>query len=63
MVRLVSLFGIAFVTLAAVALLAPGEKPVRQPQPEPDRNDDASPTLSRQSHRVIPAYAAGFSLN
>ena len=63
MVRCVSLLGIAFLALAAVALMTPEEKPAPRPQPEPDRNDKTSPVLSRLSKRVIPAYAAGFSLN
>ena len=64
MVRYVSLFGIAFLTLAAIALLTPERKPVRQALPEPDRNDEAAPALSRlSSNGIIPAYTAGFSLN
>jgi hypothetical protein len=63
MVRYVSLLGIAFFALAAVALLTPTDKPVPLPQPEPDRNDAASRARSSLNRRVIPAYYAGFSLN
>jgi hypothetical protein len=61
MVRLVSLFGLAFLTVAAVALMTPERKLVRPPEPE--RNDEAARSLSRLSSRVIPAYNVGFSLN
>jgi hypothetical protein len=63
MVRLVSLFGLAFLTVAAVALMTPERKLVRLPAPEPERNDEAARSLSRLSSRVIPAYNVGFSLN
>ncbi len=65
MVRYVSLLGLAFVALAAVALLTPTENPASRalPQPEPDRNDQAAGVLAQLGRRVIPAYAAGFSLN
>ena len=63
MVRLVSLFGLAFLTVAAVALMTPERKLIQPPAPEPERNDEAAPALRRLSARVIPAYNAGFSLN
>jgi hypothetical protein len=63
MVRYVSLLGIAFFALAAVALMTPEPKPAPLPRPEPDRNDEAARVLPRLSKRVIPAYSAGFSLN
>jgi hypothetical protein len=63
MVRLVSLFGLAFLTVAAVALMTPERTPAQRPAPEPDRNDEAAPALPRLGARVIPAYNAGFSLN
>jgi hypothetical protein len=63
MVRFVSLFGLAFLTLAAVALMTSPEKPAPRAVPEPDRNDGVPPVFSRVSPRVIPAYTAGFSLN
>jgi hypothetical protein len=63
MVRLVSLFGLAFLTVAAVALLTPERKLVQPPIPEPERNDETAPALPRLSVRVIPAYNVGFSLN
>jgi hypothetical protein len=64
MVRYVSLLGIAFLTLAAVALIStPAEKPAPRALPEPDRNDDAARLASGRSPRVIPAYSAAFSLN
>jgi hypothetical protein len=65
MVRFVSLFGIAFLTLAAVALMTPDEKkPAPAPRPEPDRNKHTPRRVpSPLSYRVIPAYSAGFSLN
>jgi hypothetical protein len=63
MVRLVSLFGLAFLTVAAVALLTPERKLVQPPAPGPERNDEATPALSRLNSRVIPAYNVGFSLN
>ena len=63
MVRLVSLFGLAFLTLAAVALMSPEKKPAPTPAPEPERNKEPAPALPRLKSRVIPAYNVGFSLN
>ena len=62
MVRLVSLFGLAFLTVAVVALMSPARKPAQPPAPEPERNDEAARSLPRLG-RVIPAYNVGFSLN
>jgi hypothetical protein len=63
MVRLVSLFGLAFLTVAVVALMSPEKSPAQLPAPEPERNDEAAPALARLSTRVIPAYDVAFSLN
>ncbi len=63
MVRLVSLFGVAFLALAAVALIGPPQKVAQEPEPEPDRNDYPAAAPSRMSFEVVPSYHARFSLN
>ena len=63
MVRFVSVFGIAFLTLAAVALMTPSPQKANKVQPEPQRNDDPSPVASRLSLEAIHQYPVCFSLN
>jgi hypothetical protein len=63
MVRLVSLFGVAFLALAAVALIGPPQKVMRELESEPDRNENPAAAPCRMSFEVVPSYHARFSLN
>ncbi|HJT76419.1 MAG TPA: hypothetical protein VJ739_04385 [Gemmataceae bacterium] len=63
MVRLVSLFGVAFLALAAVSLIGPPQRMTQEPEFEPDRNESPAAAPSRMSFEVVPSYHARFSLN
>jgi hypothetical protein len=63
MVRLVSVFGIAFLTLAAVAVVAASRKQTEEPAAEPDAPEPVRATRPRLYPAAAPSYYAQFSLN
>jgi hypothetical protein len=63
MVRLVSVFGIAFLTLAAVAVVAASRKQNEELAAEPDDSVPARAIRPRLYPAALPSYHAQFSLN
>jgi hypothetical protein len=63
MVRLVAVFGLAFVTVAAVAVVATSRKKREEPAVEPDAREPVRAIGPRLYPAGVPSYHAQFSLN
>jgi hypothetical protein len=63
MVRLVSVFGLAFLTLAAVAVVTASRKKSEELAAEPDAREPVRATPPRLYPAATPSYQAQFSLN
>jgi hypothetical protein len=63
MFRVVSLFGMVALTVAAAALAKQSQKAGREPRRDNDSDEEATVKIAASPARAYPAFHARFSLN